>query len=288
MKRNLITLLTIFSFLIVEAQNPLAYNLFNKEGKPVNYKEMIQHMGENELVFIGEIHNCAIAHWMEKIIVQDLYTIHGDSLMLGAEMFERDDQLLLNEYLNGLIPFSRLEEEAKLWKNYATDYAPLVEFAKKHTLPFIATNVARRYANIVSKGGLEALDKVSEEGRSLIAPLPIQYIDNPLVNKYFQESLPPMMKKVPTTKLAQAQVVKDATMAWSIAQTLRGAMVHFNGSYHSTGHAGIINYLNVYRPGLKIGTIEIVRQEQIDSLEDNHKGKADYFICVPSSMATTF
>lgn len=177
MKRNLITLLTIFSFLIVEAQNPLAYNLFNKEGKPVNYKEMIQHMGENELVFIGEIHNCAIAHWMEKIIVQDLYTIHGDSLMLGAEMFERDDQLLLNEYLNGLIPFSRLEEEAKLWKNYATDYAPLVEFAKKHTLPFIATNVARRYANIVSKGGLEALDKVSEEGRSLIAPLPIQYIE---------------------------------------------------------------------------------------------------------------
>ena len=288
MKKLFITLFTIVSVSMAWAQNPVAYNIFDKEGNVVDYSSMIADMSKKDVVFLGEIHNCAMAHWMEKLIVKDLYNIIGDSLMLGAEMFERDDQLLLDEYLAGIIPFSRLEVEAKLWDNYKTDYAPIVEFAKEKSLPFIATNVARRYANIVSKGGFEALNKVSEEGKKLIAPLPINYIDNPLVNEYFKKSLPPMMKNVPTTKLAQAQAVKDATMAWSISQTLKGTMVHLNGSFHSTGHAGIINYLNVYRPGLNIGTIEIIHQENTDTLLDKHKGNADFFICVPSSMATTF
>ena len=288
MKRLVISLLTVLSVTLLWAQNPMAYTLFDHQGNKVEYTSMIEKMAQKDLVFLGEIHNCAMAHWMEKIIIQDLHAIHGDSLMLGAEMFERDDQLLLDEYLADIIPFSRFKAEAKLWDNYATDYAPIVEFAKKHSLPFIATNVARRYANMVSKGDFEALEKVSAEGRKYIAPLPINYIDNPLVNEYFKESLPPMMKNVPTTKLAHAQAVKDATMAWSISQTLKGKMVHLNGSFHSTGHAGIINYLNVYRPGIKIGTIEIVHQESVDTLEERHKGHADFFICVPNSMATTF
>lgn len=288
MKKFFITVLAIVSFTVAWAQNPAAYTLFDKDGNKVEYADMIQQMGTKDLVFLGEIHNCAMAHWMEKLIVKDLHAIHGDQLMLGAEMFERDDQLLLNEYIGGIIPLSRFKKEAKLWDNYDTDYAPIVEFAKEHSLSFIATNVARRYANMVSKGGYEALEKVSEEGRQLIAPLPIEYIDNPLVNEYFKQSLPPMMKNAPVDKLAKAQTVKDATMAWSISQTLKGKMVHLNGSFHSTGHAGIINYLNVYRPGLNIGTIEIIHQEEVDTLLDKHKGHADYFICVPSSMATTF
>ncbi len=225
---------------------------------------------------------------MEKLIVKDLHAVHGDSLMLGAEMFERDDQLLLDEYLGGIIPESRFKAEAKLWDNYATDYAPIVEFAKKHSLPFIATNVARRYANIVSKNGFEGLDAVNEDGRQFIAPLPIEYIPNPLVDAYFANMLPPTMKGASTEKLSQAQAVKDATMAWSISQRLKGKMIHLNGSYHSTGHAGIINYLNVYRPGLTIGTVEVVHQDQVESLEESHLGKADFFICVPNTMATTF
>ena len=288
MKKIVMTLVALVAFATAWAQNPAAYALFDKDGKQVEYASMIEQMGEKDVVFLGEIHNCAIAHWMEKLIVKDLYAIHGDQLMLGAEMFERDDQLLLNEYLSDLIPLSRFKVEAKLWDNYDTDYAPIVEFAKKNSLSFIATNVARRYANIVSKGGFEALDKVSEEGRQLIAPLPVEYIPNPLVDEYFKQSLPPMMKKAPVDNLSKAQAVKDATMAWSISQTLKGKMVHLNGSFHSTGHAGIINYLNVYRPGLKIGTIEIVHQESVDTLSEKHLGNADFFICVPNSMATTF
>ena len=325
MKRLLTTLCCLFSLSLLWGQNPAAYVIYDQDGNSSDYQTLLEEMSQRDLVFLGEIHNCTIAHWMEKLIVADLYKIHGEELMLGAEMFERDDQVILNEYLQGLIPESRFKAEAKLWENYATDYRPLVEFAKEHHLPFIATNVARRYANLVSKEGLEALEKTSEEARQFIAPLPIHYIPNPLVDAYFQNMMNPCgtqtvanadktaskgraqvaktgngktatMPKMPSMammkanidKLSLAQGVKDATMAWSISESLKGKMIHVNGSFHSTGHAGIINYLNVYRPGLKIGTVEVVLQKEVDVLEEQHKGKADFIICVPDNMATTY
>ena len=289
MKKVFVTILALLSFTMTWAQAPEAYVLYDKDGQKADYAEMIQSMSQMDVVFLGEIHNCPIAHWMEKVIIEDLHAVHGDQLMLGAEMFERDNQLLLDEYLGGLINEAKFKAEVKLWDNYDTDYAPIVNFAKANKLPFIATNVARRYANMVSKGGYEALDKVSEAAKELIAPLPVKYIDNPYVNAYFAHMMQPGMSKMPAENLSKAQTVKDATMAWSISQTLKHKkMVHLNGSFHSTGHAGIISYLNEYRPGLKCGVIEIVRQDDVKELDKMHRGHADYFICVPKKMTTTF
>ena len=289
MKKFIATFAALMTLVSVWAENPAAYVLYDKDGQKVDYSDMIQDLSWKDVVFLGEIHNCAIAHWMEKVIVADLYAIHGDRMMLGAEMFERDDQVLVTEYIGGLISQNRFYEESKLWKNYKTDYSPLIEFAKEHKLPFIATNVARRYANMVSKGGFEALEQVSEEGRQFIAPLPINYIPNEFVEKFFSR-MPgnSSMSKAPSSNLPKAQAVKDATMAWSISQSLKGKMVHVNGSFHSRGHSGIITYLNVYRPGLKIGTVEVVHQKDVSSLDEKVKGNADYFICVPDNMATTY
>ena len=289
MRKVFITILALLSFTMTWAQTPEAYVLYDKDGNRADYAEMIKNMGEMDVVFLGEIHNCPIAHWMEKVIIEDLHALHGDQLMLGAEMFERDNQLLLNEYLGGLLNEDKFKAEVKLWDNYDTDYAPIVNFAKENKLPFIATNVARRYANMVSKGGYKALESISEEAKQFIAPLPVKYIDNPHVNAYFAHMMQPGMSMMPAENLSKAQTVKDATMAWSILQTLKDKkMVHLNGSFHSTGHAGIISYLNVYRPGLKCGVIEVVRQDEVKELSKRHQGNADYFICVPKNMATTF
>lgn len=55
-------------------------------------------------------------------------------------MFERDNQQSLNAYLDGKIEAKNLKDSVKLWKNYETDYRPLVDFAKDKKLNFIATN----------------------------------------------------------------------------------------------------------------------------------------------------
>ncbi len=70
---------------------------------------------------------------------------------MGMEMFEADDQIVLQEYGQGIIEEKHLLKEAKVWDNYKTDYRPLIEFAREKKLPVTATNIPRRYASLVYK-----------------------------------------------------------------------------------------------------------------------------------------
>ncbi len=152
-----------------------AYRLFDQEGKPVNYSKMLKELLEADIIFFGELHTDPIVHWLQLELTQDLFKEKTDALVLGAEMFEADNQLILSEYLNGVYAADKYEAEMRLWNNYQTDYKPLVEFARTHRIPFVATNVPRRYASVVNKKGFEGLEELSEEALRYIAPLPILY-----------------------------------------------------------------------------------------------------------------
>ena len=95
-------------------------------GKEVGYREMMKVLKNQDVVFLGEVHNCAIAHWMEYEIVKDLCEVHKGKLAIGLEMLEADNQLVLDEYVGRLISSDRFEEEARLWPNEQTDYAAVV------------------------------------------------------------------------------------------------------------------------------------------------------------------
>ena len=198
-----------------------AYTLFNAEGKEIGYDELIEALAQPDVVFIGEIHNCCITHWLEYEITRSLYAIHKEKLMLGAEMLEADNQLILDEYMSRAISYDRFEAEARLWDNYSTDYAPFVFFAKENKIPFIATNVPRRYANVVKDNGLQYLDSLSNEAKRYLPPLPIQFTYKEEEGGAF--ALMQMMGKSKGNQeyLAQAQAIKDATMGWFIAHNIK-------------------------------------------------------------------
>ncbi len=288
-QKNITLLLMIVLLAGFKADKP-AYRLFTAEGKEIKYSKMIKGLEDADIVFFGELHNNAIAHWMELELTKELYTINGDSLVLAAEMFERDDQLIIDEYLAGLYKDDKFEPEVKLWKNYKTDYKPLMKFASDSGLYFVAANVPRRYASMVSKKGFEILDTLSTEAKNYFAPLPIEY-DPEL--KCYKDMLDMGGGKMPahiTENLPKAQALKDATMAWSIAEyySKGNTVIHYNGSYHSKNHEGIIWYLNKYIPGLNIVTIELVSQKDISELDEAHLNVADYIIAVPESMTNTY
>lgn len=267
-----------------------AYTLFDNTGKEITYGELIRHLSGYDIVFLGEIHNCPITHWLEFEITRSLYHLHKNKLMLGAEMLESDNQLILDEYMQRKISYDRFEAEARLWDNYSTDYYPVVFFAKEHGIPFIATNIPRRYANSVKNGGLEVLDSLSAEAKKYIAPLPVPFEYNEKESEA-AFSLMNMMggkKTGDNEKLAQAQAVKDATMGWFIARNMKDKFLHINGSYHSDFKSGIIPYLLRYRPGTSVVTVTSVRQESISKLDDENKEHADFYICVPEDMVTSY
>lgn len=286
--KYIIVLLFLLGLTESFGQDKKAYTLFNAEGKEIGYKEMMKILEKQDVVFIGETHNCPIAHWLEYEIVKDLYEKHKDKLTIGAEMFEADNQLILDEFLGKLITSERFETEARLWPNYSTDYSNIVWVARDHQLPLIATNVPRRYANMVKNGGFEALDKLSPEARKYIAPLPVKYESDGSADEAFGLMMLTAGKQSNPENLAKAQAIKDATMAWFIAQNLKSKFVHLNGNFHSDFKKGIIPYLNDYRPGLKIANVCSVRQDGIDQLDEENEGRADFYICVPTDMTTTY
>ena len=269
-------------------QEKIAYRLFDANGKEVGYREMMKVLKNQDVVFLGEVHNCAIAHWMEYEIVKDLCEVHKGKLAIGLEMLEADNQLVLDEYVGRLISSDRFEEEARLWPNYQTDYAAVVGLGREYGLKVVATNVPRRYANMVKNGGFEALDKLSAEAKGYIAPLPIDYVPDEEAAGMFGMMMIGSGKKSNPENVAKAQALKDATMGWFIAQNLKSKFVHLNGNYHSDFKKGIITYLKKYRPNLKIATVCSVRQDEIDKLGEENEGRADFYICVPTDMTMTY
>ena len=166
------------------------------------------------------------------------------------------------------------------------DEQALAEVLKKRQIAGAALDVFEDEPHITET--LYALEQLSEEAKNYIAPLPLNYVRNEGVETYFRSMEMPGAKKEDTEKLAKAQALKDATMGWSIAQNIGSYFVHLNGSFHSANQAGIITYLNRYRPGLKIATVEVVRQEKTDKLDKDVMRKADFYICVPTDMTTTY
>lgn len=279
--------LLAFSFCLaasILSQDKPAYVLYNAKGKKLSYAKMISDLTLQDIVMIGEYHNNPISHWMELEITKDCK--EKRNLVLGAEMFEQDNQPALDLYLQGKLSAKGLDSMARLWKNYPTDYAPLVNFAKENKLVFAATNVPRRYASMVSKSGFEVLDTIPASEKAWFAPLPITY-DAELPG---YKNMMTMMAGHGSANMPKAQALKDATMSHFILRNfVPGSLfIHYNGSYHSENHDGIVWYLKNSRPELKIVTVTTVSQKNIKQLSAENKFKADYIICVDEDMTNTY
>jgi uncharacterized iron-regulated protein len=288
MKKSFSILLILFVVFTSFKSDKNAYQIFDQNGKKIDYEKMVSKIAQADVILFGELHNNPIIHWLQLEVTEDIYNNHNNFLALGAEMYEADNQIIINEYLGGHIPYKALESEAKLWPNDRTDYKPLLDFAREHQLTFVGTNIPRRYANMVSKEGYRAFNHLSDKAKKYIAPLPIE----------FDEKLPGYvnMKKMMGSHggtnmdyMVKAQAAKDATMAHFILKNWaeERTFIHFNGTYHSMNYEGIGWFLKQAKPDLKVAVIHAVEQEKIEELEKENLSTGHYIIAVPESMTKT-
>ena len=281
-KITLLVILIIISVLGL-GQDKAAYTIFDSNGKRVSYTKMLKSLNEKDVVLFGEYHDNPIVHWLQFEVTIELDKTRD--LVLAAEMFEADNQDELDDYIAGKIDAKAFDTLARLWPNYYTDYAPLVEYAKENSLKFVAANIPRRYANYVFKGGFERLDSLTDQEKSWMAPLPMKY----------DSTLPGYVKMIEMmgghggTNMPKAQATKDATMAHFILKNHKdgGLSLHFNGAFHSDFYDGILWYLKQEKPEFNYGTISTVSQSDVFKLEDEYKGQADFIICVHDNMTST-
>ena len=281
--KNILVLCLLFVSLVVFGQKR-AFVIYDHKGDKTTYQALVDQALQKEVVLFGEFHDNPIHHWLQLELVIDLQK-QNQQLTLGAEMMEADNQLVIDEYLAGMISEKKLISESKMWVNFETDYLPLLQFAKKNKLPFVATNVPRRYASMVYKYGLDSLNRLSDLAKSYMAPLPIT-IDTTLST--YQEMLNMGMGHG-GDNLPKSQALKDATMAHFILKNSRNdhLFVHFNGAFHSKQYEGIYWYLRQANKQLKILTISVVEQEDINVLSEGQIGQADFIIATPTNMTKT-
>ncbi|MFZ4521132.1 MAG: ChaN family lipoprotein [Bacteroidales bacterium] len=287
---SIVLMLLMISSIAMKSDKP-AYKVYNAKGHTVDYDELLNAAKKADIILFGELHKNPIAHWLEFELTKDLYAEKGGNLVLGAEMFEADNQLLINEYLSKMIRKKDFEAEAKLWPNYKTDYAPIVDFAREKGIRLQATNIPRRFAALVNSKGFEGLDSINAMERGMIASLPIKYPDTLDCYASIVKNVGDGMPAHLTANLGKAQAIKDATMVHFIVKA--GAfdgktILHFNGSYHSDNHESMVWYLNqaIRKTNLelKVLTISCVEQENIDTISKQDSKKADFIIVIPASM----
>lgn len=149
-----------------------------------------------------------------------------------------------------------------------------------------------RYAAIVSSGGLDALQRLSQEALQYIAPLPIPFAYDTAAagEKFGAMMLISRRSPEEMQRLAEAQALKDATMGWFMARNMKPStkFLHINGSMHSDNRDGIIPYLLKYRPDTRVATVTSRRQDDIDTLDPDYLGAADFYIVVQTDFPTSY
>jgi uncharacterized iron-regulated protein len=320
--RYVLTVLILSCVALTPPDRP-AYQLFNQQGKTISYTKLLKQAAEADVVLFGELHNNPICHWLELQLTKDLYEQKKGQLVLGAEMFETDNQPALSDYAQGRTTDKEFAKQARLWPNYSTDYRPLVEFARTNKIPFIATNVPRRYASLVARQGLTQLDTVSAANKRLIAPLPLTVDltlpgykamldmmsgpshggpshggpsnggsskDSKTGNNPHGTSTTVTAPSDAAANFARAQAIKDATMAYFISQNWQSGktVLHYNGDYHSKNFEGISWYLRQQRPDLRIFTISSLELEAIDKLSAENSNLANVILAIPADMTKTY
>lgn len=265
-------------------------------GKEVRWRDLPKRLEAANLIFMGEQHDDPQSHRVQLALLEILHKQRGtERLTLGMEMFERDGQTALNDYLAGRIEEAALGKALKLWSNYATDYRPMVEFAKANRVPVVGTNAPARIVRLVGKEGLSAVwEKLSPEDRGQVAG----YVLAPENDAYFKRFTAVMgeghgtgrpLEPATIRRIYEAQCLRDDTMAESISKELETGrtVLHINGSFHSDYGLGTAARVRwrlplVARPvTLSLvpykGSEDLARQKQ----EITGSARADYCIFVP-------
>ena len=252
---------------------------------------MLDELARADVVFIGENHDHKLGHEIELAVLKGVHARKAKTA-LSLEMFERDVQGVLDEYLQGHITESHFLQSSRPWPSYKTDYAPMVNYSRENKLPVIAANAPRRYVNIVSRKGQAALRDLPKASREHFAATPYSMeipagYDRMLHDLFSSNHGSASAAGMPTVEnMKQSQGLWDATMADSIlkfARRNRGwTIVQINGAGHSDHGYGIVDRIRKANPRLSIKIVSIKPDSAYPGLAPGkYEGIADYLILTP-------
>lgn len=277
----LIFVFSIFMTFTVFGQE--TYRIFDAKGNPSTFQQVIDAIGQNDVVFLGEKHDDSVGHTLEFEIFKAAIDKYGANrqVTLSMEMFERDVQMVVNEYLTGLINEKKFLDDSRPWGNYKTDYRPLVELAKEKKLKVIAANSPRRYVNMVSRMGRDSLNQLSKDAKKFLPPLPYAQASEAYKNKFNALMGGSPESKMGLGNILDSQSLWDAGMAYNVSKGIvkNGLIVHLNGSFHTENRLGTVEHLLKYKPKTKVLVVTMGYEEDFKNFDKTkHENLGDFVI----------
>jgi uncharacterized iron-regulated protein len=267
--------------------------VYDTQRKAFTDLEMMEaDLARADVVLLGEQHDDANTHRLEMAVLEGLAR-RRVPVTLSLEMFERDVQPSLDTYVAGTSAEDEFLKGARPWPRYATDYRPLVEFAKSQRWPVVAANVPRRIASDVARAGRPAVDSLPAADRRLAAG-DLQCPHDGYFDRFVAQmgvgghpaSASGAAVDSTTERYYWAQCVKDETMAESIAAAFAkqegrpGVVVHVTGAFHSDFGAGTGERVRRRLLGRRVAIVSLVPLENLDDIApagDDLK-RADYLV----------
>ncbi len=267
------------------------YDTRSKQIIPI--EKIIDACDRADVLFFGEEHNDSAGHFLENRIFTLLHQRYGNQLALSLEMFETDNQLVLNEYLAGIITEDRLSKDARLWSNYK-DYRPMIEYAKKNKIPVVAANPPRRYVSLVTRRGMKSLDSLSSSSKKFLPPLPY----DTATGRYYEKFTALMSGGGggPTSSSANiyySQNLWDAGMSYSIysfwKQNKDKKIFHCVGKFHCDEKLGTLAQLQKRKPRLSILNISCFSDASFENPDwDKFSNLGDFIILTDPNLKKTY
>ncbi len=299
------------------------FRVYDIAGRSSSFAAVLKQLSDTDVVLVGEEHDDVIGHRFEAELLAAAYRrLHaedGREVILSLEMFERDVQYILAEYLEGAISETHFLNSSRPWDSYEDHYRPLVEFSKQHGLAVVAANAPRRYVNRVSREGPESLMALSATAKSFLPPLPY-----PGPSTEYRAQWDALMAEAMAEAAMQSdssaadvggdeadgdeasvsqhyainpnviysQALWDASMGHAVTSALRAApgalVVHMAGSFHVQRGTGIPERIADYAPATRILSIVMVSVHDITAWDDEeHEGLGDFVVLtrLPEAVA---
>lgn len=279
--------ISVFSQEVMEAH----YKIYDTRSKQiVTIDKIVADMATADILFFGEEHNDSAGHYLENKIFRALHAQYGDLLALSMEMFETDNQLVLDEYLAGKMDENRFSKDGGLWSNYR-DYRPMVEFAKQNKLHVIAANPPRRYVTLVGRRGMRTLDSLNKEAKAFLPPLPY----DTLTGRY-REKFMDIMKGSPggeNPRIYYSQSLWDAGMSYRIYRFQKKnrdkKIFHCVGKFHCDEKLGTAAQLQLRNKKLRILNISCFPDKSFPNPDwEKFSPLGDYVILTNFDLKRTY
>jgi len=241
----------------------------------VDWSELLFQIDKVDVILLGELHDHIIGHAVQLAVVEDVMDKYPGSV-LALEMLERDEQFILDDYMESLITaktFERLTHSTN-WGSkdgWSAWYLPIINAAKERGGKVVAANAPRRYVKLARTDGYERIDELPETRRSYI-DYPEEFSGGRYRERFWEfashgdeeeeEYVEELDPDDPMLPMYRSQQAWDATMAQSVVNakpTIDHKVILLVGRFHVEYDGGIVQELRKRSPRLKVLVVSIQR-----------------------------